>query len=106
MKPVKYIDEETYKDAVKNPIIIHYLGEERPWRIGNTHKYRDDYIRYLNMTDWKGQGYEKGWKLYFICWRIFNICTKPFPGLRYKIMNYLIPKFISFRAKKLKKGKK
>ena len=98
MKPAKYIEKEVFEDAVKNPTIIHYLGEERPWRIGNHHRYRKDYLYYLNKTPWKNQGLEKGWKFYFICWDIFNFVTKPFPGLRYKIVNALIPAFINKRA--------
>lgn len=103
MKPVKYISKEIYMESVENPAIIHYLGEERPWRKGNTHKYRKDYIKYLSMTEWKDTPMEEGWKLYFVCWSIFNVVTKPFPNLRYKIINYLIPKFMKYRAKQLKK---
>ena len=105
MKPVPYISEEEYKDAVKNPVIIHYLGEERPWRNGNKHKYRDDYNKYLDMTPWKGQNYEDGWKMYFKAFNTFNVVTKPFPTMRYKIMDVLIPVFIKRRSKK-SKGKK
>ena len=105
MKPVPYITEEEYKDAVKNPVIIHYLGEERPWRKGNKHKYRDDYNKYLDMTPWKGQNYEDGWKMYFKAFNTFNVVTKPFPTMRYKIMDVLIPVFIKKRSKK-SKGKK
>ena len=25
-----------------NPIIIHFLGEERPWRVGNKHTYTNE----------------------------------------------------------------
>ena len=103
MKPDEYIPEEMYKDAVKNPTIIHYLGEERPWRIGNKHKYRKDYIKYLDMTPWKGENMETGWRLYFVCFYIFNAVTKPFPKIRYSIMDYLIPKFIEHRSKQRKK---
>lgn len=106
MKPVEYIGKESFDKARENPIIIHYLGEERPWRRGNTHKYKDDYIKYLDKTPWKGQNYEDGWKLYFICWNIFNILTKPFPRLRYKIINSLIPTCMKMRAKKLKSKNK
>ncbi len=102
MGNVKYIDKDTYISAVKEPCIIHYLGEERPWRIGNYHKYKKDYLKYLDMTPWKGQNMESGWKLYFICWYIFNFFTKPFPYLRYNIINALIPKFMKYRSKKLK----
>ena len=108
MKPVdydKYIKKETFEKAVKNPKVIHYLGEERPWRKGNKHKYKQDYLKYLNITEWKGEGMESGWQVYFICWNIFNICTKPFPKIRYQIIDKLIPVFIKIRANKNKKNK-
>ena len=105
MKPLDYISKEMFDDAVKNPVIIHYLGEERPWRKGNTHHYRKDYKKYLSLTDWKDTPDEEGWGLYFFCWKVFNIITKPFPGLRLKIINSLIPTFMKFRKRKLKKTK-
>lgn len=105
MRPLKYFSENEFKESVDNPVIIHYLGEERPWRQGNTHKYRDDYRKYLNMTSWKETPDEEGWQLYFLCWKIFNVFTKPFPQLRYSIINYLIPYFMKYRARKLKKDK-
>ena len=103
MGKIDYIDKNIYLDANKNPVIIHYLGEERPWRIGNKHKYREDYVKYLNMSPWKGENFEEGWSLYFKCWSIFNVVTKPFPLIRYKIINKLIPTFMKYRTKKLKK---
>jgi lipopolysaccharide biosynthesis glycosyltransferase len=103
MKPLNYISKDVYLDAVRNPIIIHYLGEERPWRKGNTHKYKSDYKKYLSKTVWKDTPDEEGWNTYFICWRIFNTVTKPFPSLRRDIINSLIPKFMQYRSKKLKK---
>ena len=100
-----YISKESFIEACKNPIIIHYLGEERPWRIGNKHKYKNDYIKYLSLTPWRGDNFEKGWKLYFIFWNLFNLFTKPFPKLRYNIINRLIPVFMKYRSKKLKRSK-
>ena len=105
MEPLKYFSKDDFEESVKNPVIIHYLGEERPWRRGNTHKYSEDYWKYLNMTSWKGDLSEEGWQLYFFCWRIFNVLTKPFPQMRYSIINCLIPYFMKYRARKLKKGK-
>lgn len=101
----EYIDKNTYIDAFNDPKIVHYLGEERPWRDGNTHKYRNDYRKYLNMTYWKNEPDEKGWKLYFFFWRLFNYVTKPFPLLRYKIINSLIPVFMKIRKKNIKRRK-
>ena len=105
MKPLDYISKEVYDDAVKNPVVVHYLGEERPWRVGSTHRYKNDYKKYLEKTVWKDTPEEQGWRLYFICWKIFNVVTKPFPTLRYKIINSLIPKFMKYRSNKLKKNK-
>ena len=104
MGTVEYFDKNEFEKCVENPVIIHYLGEERPWRIGNNHKYKNDYVESLNKTPWKDCGYEYGWKTYFICWEIFNTITKPFPGLRYKIINSLIPVFMKYRSKKVKKN--
>lgn len=99
----EYIKKEEFDDAKNNPIIIHYLGEERPWRIGNKHKYKNDYLYYLSLTPWANQNIEQGWKLYFICFNTFNFLTKPFPMIRYKIINGLIPVFMKIRSKKIKK---
>lgn len=109
LKPIdysKYITQEEYNLSKKNPIIIHYLGEERPWRLGNTHRYRKDYKKYLSMTFWKDTPDEKGWKFYFILWKTFNFMFKCFPQLRYHIINSLIPKFMKYRKRKLACEKK
>ena len=95
-----YVNKEMFGEARENPVIVHYLGEERPWRIGNHHRFKSDYNQYLNMTPWKGMNYEEGWKTYFVCWDIFNTVTKPFPSLRYHIINALIPSFLKLRARK------
>ncbi len=101
-----YVTKEAYEDSKKHPAIIHYLGEERPWRAGNTHPQKAEYKRYLALTDWKDEPDEKGWRLYFLCFRIFNFVTKPFPSVRYKVIDSLIPAFMRKRAKKLKKQKR
>lgn len=100
-----YYSKETFDASVKNPIIIHFLGEERPWRKGNKHKFRKYYQEYQQMTPWKDEPEEEGWRVYFLCWNIFNFLMRPFPMLRYKIINGLIPLFMKWRKKQLK-GKK
>lgn len=87
-------------DTKEDPCIIHFMGEDRPWREGNRHRFREDYFRYLDMTPWKGKGVETGWKLYFFCWDIFNFIMKPFPILRCHIINSLIPIVLNIRSKK------
>lgn len=100
-QPAEYVSRDVFTEARKDPLIIHYLGEDRPWRRHNTHKYRDDYRHYLNLTEWRDAPDEEGWGLYFFCWRIFNFVTFPFNRVRYEIINFLIPAVMKKRAGKL-----
>ncbi len=106
MGDVWYYNQEVYQESLDNPLIIHYLGEERPWRKGNHHKYKEDYQKYFDKTPWRGEEEEKGWEVYFMCWDIFNFFMKPFPQVRYKIINGLIPTFMKWRKKQLAKERK
>ncbi len=99
-----YISKSEYTDSNAHPAIIHYLGEERPWRMGNTHPFSNEYIKYLSKTPWKNFQFETNWKLYFFCFRIFNAATRHFPAIRYKIIDVLIPYFMRYRSWKLKKS--
>lgn len=105
-QPAKYFSAAEFKDSIKNPVIIHFLGEERPWRAGNHHKYRDDYKKNLALTPWKDTPDENGWRTYFICWYTFNATIKLFPALRHKIITSLIPFFINARAKQNRQPEK
>ena len=83
----------------RDPAIIHFLGEDRPWRAGCTHRFRGEYRHYLSLTPWKSQPPEEGWQIYFLCWRIFNFLMKPFPLLRVSIINRLIPFMLKRRSR-------
>ena len=48
------VPEEAFKRAKKHPAILHYAGDERPWKAGNLGHYRLAYDQYLAMTPWKG----------------------------------------------------
>lgn len=98
-----YYSEFEVKKAIASPVIIHYLGEERPWRKGNKHKYRMFYKQYLKKTPWKNEKMEEGWELYFVFWNMFNVLIRPFPELRYQIINHLIPFMMKWRSRQLKK---
>ncbi|MFA9413905.1 MULTISPECIES: glycosyltransferase family 8 protein [unclassified Streptococcus] len=102
-KPIDFMSEQNYHLALNNPVIIHFLGEERPWRRGNHHKFSNQYHRYLSKTPWKDTEMETGWEFYFKCFYLFNNVTRFFPMLRYKIINSLIPAMMSYRKRQLKK---
>ena len=70
-----YYDEEMYRQSVEHPVIIHYLGEERPWRKGNSHKFKGDYEHYHGMTEWTEEKQEEGWELYYRCLLYTSRCV-------------------------------
>lgn len=100
-----YYDETTYMKAISHPKIIHFLGEDRPWRKGSTHKYKDQFDFYRLQTPYASLSDEEGWEGYFKAWNLFNTVTKPIPMMRYKIINRLIPFFMKLRAYQRKQKK-
>lgn len=99
-----FCSEQEYDDSVKSPCIVHFLGEDRPWRKGNTHRFSKDYYRYLQKTPWKNTPQETGWETYYVLWGIFNILMRPFPKLRLSIINGLIPAFMKYRSRQRRKN--
>lgn len=97
--PTPYISQKDYNINIKNPVIIHYLGEERPWREGNRHKYKKDFYKYLEKTPWAKMEGEKGFKIYFAFFYTFNFLIKPLPVLRWRVVDYLIPQVMKIRAR-------
>ena len=97
-RPAPYLTQEIVEEAGKDPCIIHYLGEERPWRRGNRHKYREDYRKYLSLTPWKNTPEETGWEIYFRFYGAFWKILKPFPMMQYHMIDALIP-FVLNRRK-------
>lgn len=86
-----YYGEKEYREYIEQPVIIHFLGEDRPWREGSTHRFRGDYERYLSLTPYSDTEKEQGWSTYFKLWSMFNAAVKPFPMLRLVLINRLIP---------------
>lgn len=93
-----FVDRRIYDESMSYPTIIHFLGEERPWRKGNFHHFKNDYKKFVAMTPW-GYVQENGWETYFKCWNLFNFIMKPFPYIRYIVINSLIPIFMKYRKK-------
>ena len=50
----EYYTEEEIKYAIENPTIIHFSNSiyGRPWKKGCTHKYKDIFIKYKNISPW------------------------------------------------------
>lgn len=42
-----------YRDALKNPVIIHFTGERKPWMHRCNHPFQASYIRLARQEGWK-----------------------------------------------------
>ncbi|MBR2532493.1 MAG: glycosyltransferase family 8 protein [Lachnospiraceae bacterium] len=74
--------EAEYEDARKDPPVVHYSGDERPWFRGNHNPYRTDYERYLAMTPWAGTPKTPGRELHLFLYHLMNLATALCPAIR------------------------
>lgn len=71
-----------YQDILKYPVMIHYLGDERPWIRGNFNPYRKVFEQYKKMSPWKDEPLITGRELYLFCYHILNCITRICPWFR------------------------
>ena len=72
--------KEAYRRMLENPVIVHYMGDERPWIVGNHNYYGKLWERYAEACGWKTD--TKGRNLYLLLYHILNRITSIFPWLR------------------------
>ena len=50
-----FYSDEILKEAIQNPVIIHYLSDfyNRPWDVNCTHPMKDRYLYYKSISHWK-----------------------------------------------------
>lgn len=41
------------REAMKNPVVIHFTGPSKPWQTTNRHPYKWEYWKYLSKTPFK-----------------------------------------------------
>lgn len=83
---VWYNDMEAIREAVKAPVIVHFAGD-KPWFKGNYLPYRDEWMRYLAMTEWKDMriGYKGGSFVIFLFKRLIKsiiYTISPIPSIK------------------------
>ncbi|MDR1550275.1 MAG: glycosyltransferase family 8 protein [Hungatella sp.] len=71
-----------FKEAKKHPAILHFMGDERPWKQGNLNHYRRAYDYYLSLTPWAGTPMEKGSRLYMAAYHLMDYATFIWPPVR------------------------
>lgn len=48
------LSAEAYHEAIRNPGIVHYLGNNKPWNYMTFHPLKESYWRYLASSPWAG----------------------------------------------------
>lgn len=76
------ITKEEFEEARTNPVIVHYMGDERPWKAGNFNHYRKAYEHYLALTPWADTPKEKGSRIYMMIYHLMNYATFLCPPFR------------------------
>ncbi len=95
----KEVSRQAFREAGQRPVIIHYLGDERPWIAGNHNHFRRLYEHYLKQTPWKGMKKQKGRRLYMHMWWVFNHISYLCPPFRLLISRRFGMKLIDRRKK-------
>ncbi|MCI6139233.1 MULTISPECIES: glycosyltransferase family 8 protein [Clostridium] len=96
--------EKDYRMAGRAPVIIHFLGDERPWIKGNHNHFRRLYEYYLDKTPWRGTPAQPGKELYMQLWWLFNQLSWLFPSFRLWVSRRMGMKLIDSRKKALAAG--
>lgn len=76
------IPQDIFVKAKRHPAIVHYMGDERPWKEGNLNHYRKAYEIYLEKTPFAGAEKEKGQRLYMWAYHMMNYVTFLCPPAR------------------------
>ena len=97
------IPEEVFRKAKRYPAVIHYAGDERPWRAGAMNFYGRAYEQYLAMTPWRGTPKEKGKELYLLLYHMMDLVTPVFPFVREAISKAYVRKCIAARKARQEK---
>ena len=78
-----------WRKMIDHPVIIHYMGDERPWIEGNRNYYRNTYFRYQKQTPWKDCKPISGRKRYMRLYHLMNQLTRIFPYGRMLLTNII-----------------
>jgi len=45
--------EEDYKISLNNPVVIHFVGPDKPWYLASKHPYKNEYLKYYKLNPFK-----------------------------------------------------
>ena len=99
----KKVSKDIFRRAKAHPAVVHYMGDERPWKAGNRNHYRRAYEHYLAKTPWRGTPKEKGQELYMAAYHLMDYLTFLCPAARRAVSRKFGPRVIENR--KIQTGK-
>jgi lipopolysaccharide biosynthesis glycosyltransferase len=91
------ITKKSFQEAKKHPVILHYMGDERPWKKGNLNHYRKVYDHYLSLTPWADTPKEEGGCLYMVLYHLMDYATFLCPPIRDLVSRHFGMKVINSR---------
>jgi len=47
-------DQKKLMEAIRDPAIVHFTTNEKPWYYMTSHPFKSEYFKYLKKTDWAG----------------------------------------------------
>lgn len=94
------VGKAEFEASRRRPVVIHYMGDERPWIAGNRNHYRRYYDTYLSRTPWRGTRKEKGKEFFMFLYWGMNQATWLCPPVRLWISRRFGMKIIDSRKKK------
>lgn len=95
LQPAYDCDKTIYENYLKHPVVIHYMGDERPWIHGNRNAYRAYFEKYRAISPWHDLEPVRGQEWYMCCYHMLNVITLICPGFR-----ILFSKFIGINKYK------
>ncbi len=94
------IPEKQFQFAKRHPAVLHFAGDERPWRAGALNFYGAAYEKYLAMTPWAGTPKETGKELFLLAYHGMEMLTLVSPEARAAISNTYVEKLIRERRER------
>jgi len=96
----KIFGKDKYEEAVKAPIIVHFIGDyfNRPWYENNICRYKDEYLKYYKSSPWGSEPLDKKpnnisitFKIYYgvLIWLRKNRHDTAYFKLRYRWVQWL-----------------
>ncbi len=104
-KGYKIIPKKVFEAAKRNPYILHFAGDERPWNRWNLNYYRKYYFKYKRKSYFAMKKQKPANIFYMFAYHMMNIMTLFLPNVRLYISKYFYYKLKKEKFIKNKYGK-